>query len=118
MSLKAKSDVKVFMGSFKTDFGIGVGVVIDYLGIEKCYKLVGLTSVFRAEIMSITKASELLLNKGISNKILTLFIDDVAVIKYVSTRTIKSRTVLNCRSILKKLGVSNKINVCEIAVRR
>lgn len=65
------SDVEVFTDGSKMDCGTGSGVFVESLNIEESYKLDDDNSVFQAEVVAISKAAELLMEKSIHNKRIT-----------------------------------------------
>lgn len=101
------SDIEVFTDGSKMDTGTGSGVFVNSLSVEKFYKLGDENSVFQAEVLAISKAAEILINRDIRNKSITIFVDSQAAIKAIASRQIKSKVVLDCRTLLNRLCDSN-----------
>ena len=106
--------ISVFTDGSKMDCGTGSGVFVSALNIEESYKLNDENSVFQAEVVAVIKAAELLENKDIQNKSIAIFIDSHAAIRAIASRQIKSRVVLNCRAVLKRLCDRNSITLCWV----
>lgn len=112
--LLGKSDIEVFTDGSKMECGTGSGVFAESLNIEEYYKLGEENSVFQAEVLAIEKSAELLMDKAIHNRSITIFVDSQAAIKAIASRQLKSRAVINCRAALQRLCANNKTTLCWI----
>lgn len=114
-----KSGVHCYTDGSKIDGKTGAGFYIENFGIEQYFRLPDHNTVFQAEVMAITECVKWL-NLNNRQKGVKIFTDSQAAIKALSSTTVRTRTLLECRKQIDSLSDQGDVEViwspghCEI----
>ena len=89
--------------------GAGVHLVLGQEIIEQSFPLGRHTSVFQAEVFAVLQCTYLLLEMNLVGMLVNIFIDSQACIRALSSVSIRSKVVKECKEALNRLCQNNRV---------
>ena len=101
MRCTSRDSAHIYNDDSKLEEAVGIGIYSNSIGIFKSMRLLDHCSVFLAEVSAIQVEFQILVDKNVHKRKITILSDYPADIEALDSCAINSKTVYNCRRCLK-----------------
>ncbi len=110
-TLPDPNNVNLYTDGSLINKSAGAGIYCESPSMETSIPLGTYCSIYLAEVMAVTKCFHSLVDKEMTNEIISIHTDSQAVIKALSSNKFSSALTLECWESLNELSHSNEVNV-------
>lgn len=116
--IKISGELSIFTDGSSSKEGIGAGVFCPEMDIQESFKLPRFCNITIAETFAVMKAAEILMNRKISDRQISIYTDCKQTINHVSGTIMYSNIDMKCKQTLNALGENNTLRLVYIPSHR